>query len=173
MLEYLSGLHIGRMEQAHRQELEEWRLKYEQSDADREGSIDSIARGMAELASASGAPAASSVPPFAAVSSQSVKVATPEKAGAAAADAAAAGGAALPLVEITDMSKCTNCKTCYQDLSELFERTKIVVDGAPKEVARVIPGALEKVKLTPELSQRATRLANDCDAEIIRFHPPS
>jgi pyruvate-ferredoxin/flavodoxin oxidoreductase len=72
-----------------------------------------------------------------------------------------------------DMPKCTNCKTCYQDLSELFEKTKIIVDGQPKEVSRVIPGALEKVELTAELIHRASRVADDCDAEIIRFHRPA
>jgi pyruvate-ferredoxin/flavodoxin oxidoreductase len=107
------------------------------------------------------------MPPLVVASFQSVEPSAPAHGEAAA--------AALPLVEITaeDTPKCTNCKTCYQDLSELFERTKIVVDGTPKEVGRVIPGALESVKLTPELIQRASRVADDCDAEIIRFHPPS
>ena len=82
-----------------------------------------------------------------------------------------AGGA---LVEITgeDTPKCTNCKTCYQDLSELFEKTMIVVDGSTMTVSRVIPGVLDKIEITPELVQRASRVADDCDAEIIRFHPP-
>ena len=66
------------------------------------------------------------------------------------------------------MAKCTNCKTCYQDLGEIFEKTRIVVDGATKEVGRVIPGALEKVSITPDLIGRATRVAANCDAEIIR-----
>ena len=72
-----------------------------------------------------------------------------------------------------DLAKCTNCKTCYQDLSELFEKTKIMVDGEPKEVSRVIPGVLNKIEITPELIHRASRVADDCDAEIIRFHQPS
>jgi pyruvate-ferredoxin/flavodoxin oxidoreductase len=71
------------------------------------------------------------------------------------------------------MPKCTNCKTCYQDLSELFEKTKIMVDGEPREVSRVIPGALRRIKITPELIQKASRVADDCDAEIIRFHRPA
>jgi pyruvate-ferredoxin/flavodoxin oxidoreductase len=71
------------------------------------------------------------------------------------------------------MPKCTNCKTCYQDLSELFEKTKIMADGEPKEVSRVIPGVLESIEITPELIQKASRVADDCDAEIIRFHRPS
>jgi pyruvate-ferredoxin/flavodoxin oxidoreductase len=80
-----------------------------------------------------------------------------------------------PLVEITDedIAKCTNCKTCYQDVSELFEKTKIMVDGQPKEVSRVIPGIFEKVEITPDLILRAARVADDCDAEIIRFHQPN
>jgi pyruvate-ferredoxin/flavodoxin oxidoreductase len=169
MLEYLAGLHIDRLEDSHRQELEKWQQKYQQSNADREASIDSIARGMAELASASNAPAA---PSAQAVSLPSITVAD---AAPAAQSQAAAAQQGLALVEITpeDTPKCTNCKTCYQDLSELFEKTKIVVDGKPKEVSRVIPGALEKVEMTQELIHRASRVADDCDAEIIRFHQPN
>ena len=44
---------------------------------------------------------------------------------------------------------CTNCKTCYQDASEIFEKTQIEVDGQSKEVAHMIPGALDKIKVTP------------------------
>ena len=79
------------------------------------------------------------------------------------------------LVEITetDMVNCTNCKTCYQDLSELFEKTKIMVGGSSKEVSRVIPGVFDKIEITQELVQRASRVADDCDVEIIRFHQPT
>jgi len=168
MLEYLGGLHVDRMQESHCRELEEWQRRYQQATEDREGSIDSIARGMAELASASGAPA----------SPQSQTVPLSEITTTVSADrakSAGSHGAQGPLVEITaeDTPKCTNCKTCYQDLSELFERTKIVVDGQPKEVSRVIPGVLEKITLTPELIQTASRVADDCDAEIIRFHRPN
>ena len=37
--------------------------------------------------------------------------------------------------------KCINCKTCYQQVPELFEKTTIVVDGAATEVGRMIPGS--------------------------------
>ena len=79
------------------------------------------------------------------------------------------------LVEITeaDQPKCTNCKACYQDISELFERTTIVVDGASKVVSRVIAGVFDQGELTPDLVQRASRVADECDAEIIRFNPPA
>jgi pyruvate-ferredoxin/flavodoxin oxidoreductase len=165
MLEYLSGLHIDRLEARHRQELADWQQKFQRSSAEREEAIDSIARGMAELAAASSAPPAASAP---SVTLASVMASRPRPA------AAEAKGAALPLVEIAeaDMPRCTNCKTCYQQLGELFEKVKVIVDGQPKEVSRVIPGVLERIDITPDLVRRAERVASDCDAEIIRFHAP-
>jgi pyruvate-ferredoxin/flavodoxin oxidoreductase len=167
MLEYLGGLHIERMETSHRQELDDWQQKYQQSNVARENAIDSIARGMAELATASGAPATpiEQIPVTVASAAQTATQ-TP-----APVPVNQEGGA---LVEITaeDLPKCTNCKTCYQDLGELFEKTKIVVDGSAREVSRVIPGVLDRIEITPELVQRASRVADDCDAEIIRFHQP-
>jgi pyruvate-ferredoxin/flavodoxin oxidoreductase len=165
MLEYLSGLHIDRLEERHRQELDEWQKRYQQSNADREFSIDSIARGMAELAAASSAPLA---PGVQSVPLAAVMASRPRHAGVEA------KGTGLPLVEITeaDMPRCTNCKACYQQVSELFEKVKIMVDGQPKEVSRVIPGVFEKVEITADLIRRASRAASDCDAEIIRFHQP-
>jgi pyruvate-ferredoxin/flavodoxin oxidoreductase len=167
MLEYLSGLHIDRMEQTHSHEVAEWRSKYEEANAEREATIDSIARGMAELAASSGAPAAAASP----MGAVSVAVAPPSSA-AAPAEEVPAGD--LPLVEITedDMALCTNCKTCYEDLGELFELIKIMVDGKPREVSRVKPGVLDTIEITPELIQRAKKVADNCDAEIIRFHNP-
>ncbi len=167
MLEYLSGLHIDRLHETHRRELDEWQHRYEQSNSDRESSIDSIARGMAELAAASGAPATPTTTTVPVSAIGAAKTAAQQPALPSAADG--------PLVEITeeDMAKCTNCKTCYQDVSELFEKTKIMVDGQPKEVSRVIPGIFEKIEITPDLILRAMRVADDCDAEIIRYHQPS
>jgi pyruvate-ferredoxin/flavodoxin oxidoreductase len=169
MLEYLGGLHIDRMSDSHQQELEQWQQKYQQSNIARENSIDSIARGMAELAAASGAPAT----PMEKTIPVSVASAAQTAAETPSLEHATQGGG--PLVEITeeDLPKCTNCKTCYQDVAELFERTKIVVDGKTKEVSRVIPGIFDKIEITDELVQRASRVADDCDAEIIRFHPPA
>jgi pyruvate-ferredoxin/flavodoxin oxidoreductase len=167
MLEYLGGLHIDRMTESHFGELKEWQEKYQQSITEREDSIDSIARGMAELAASSSAPAAPATIgniPVSVVTKPTVE--KPAEMGATG---------ALPLVEITDedMSKCTNCKSCYQQASELFEKTKIVVEGETKEVSRVIPGVFEKIELTPDLINRASRVADECDVEIIRFHPPN
>ena len=65
------------------------------------------------------------------------------------------------------MAKCTNCKTCYQDASDLFEKTMITVGGQTREVARLIPGVLDHIAVTPELLSRIARVAANCDAEII------
>lgn len=167
MLEYLSGMHIDRLHASHRRELEDWQHKYQQSNDDREASIDSIARAMAELAAVSGAPATptttriplSAITTANTITQQEVPISSET----------------VALVEISreDMPKCTNCKTCYQDLSELFEKTKIMVGNEAKEVSRVIPGILDKIEITPELVQRAARVADDCDVEIIRFHRPA
>jgi pyruvate-ferredoxin/flavodoxin oxidoreductase len=174
MLEYLGGLHIDRMAASHHQELEDWIQKFEQSNQERESAIDSIARGMAELASVSGAPAEAATQTISldALTAARTAVEVQAKAPQSATPSAQSGAT---LVEITeqDIPKCTNCKTCYQDLSELFEKTTIVVDGESKVVSRVIPGIFDKIEITAELVQRASRVADDCDAEIIRFTPPA
>jgi pyruvate-ferredoxin/flavodoxin oxidoreductase len=71
-------------------------------------------------------------------------------------------------VTIEDPTRCTNCKTCYQDIPELFEKTRLVVNGESREAARLIPGILERVAVTPELLARVKRVSANCDAEIIR-----
>ncbi len=178
MLEYLGGLHIDRMEAGHRHELDNWQQKYQQSNVARESSIDSIARGMAELASISGAPAAAAdkiIPVTVAREGTTTEPASETTLQSTAAQTAPVSIESGDLVEIAeaDMVKCTNCKTCYQDLSELFEKTKIMVGGSSKEVSRVIPGIFDRIEITPELVQRASRVADDCDVEIIRFHAPA
>ena len=169
MLEYLGGLHIERMQAGHKLELDNWQQKYRQSSVARESSIDSIARGMAELASITGAPVDKVIPVT--VDSSNTESASEDSTQVTTVEAKANVG---DLVEISeeDMVNCTNCKTCYQDLGELFEKTKIMVDGSPKEVSRVIPGIFDKINITPELIKRASRVADDCDVEIIRFHAP-
>jgi len=163
-LQYLSGFEIKHIDEAHRVELDTLQLQYEESVKARESSLDQIARGMSELAASSSAPAAGG---FAGL-----------MAGLGAAPAAAAatngakaangnGGTHIDIAE-SDLDKCTNCKSCYQDVPEVFELTKIVVGGASKDVAHVIPGVFGKIKITPELSAKLSRAAANCDAEIIR-----
>jgi pyruvate-ferredoxin/flavodoxin oxidoreductase len=159
-LQYLSGLDVAKLDADHRVELEAAQRQYREAVEARESSIDSIARAMSELAASSNAPASGAL---------GVALASGAGAPAAAPAPAAAADGSLPLVTLAeeDLVKCNNCKTCYQDLGELFEKTMIVVDGVTKEVGRLIPGALERVKVTPELKARAARVAANCDAEII------
>jgi pyruvate-ferredoxin/flavodoxin oxidoreductase len=158
-LQYLSGLDVAKLDADHQAELEALQRQYKESLEARESSIDSIARAMSELAASSNAPPAGG---FAA--------ALTPGAGAAATATAAANGSALVTLADDDLSKCNNCKTCYQDVPELFEKSKIVVDGVTKEVGHLIPGALDRVKITPELKAKVARLAANCDAEIIHAH---
>ncbi len=132
-----------------------------------ENAIDSIARGMSELAAGSRAPSSGALGNIAGVP---VAVAAP-----AAPTSAGSEATGLPLVDITEVNipLCTNCKTCYQELGELFEKFTIMEDGEAKEVSRVIPGILDKIELTPELISRSERIAGDCDAEIIEFNQPA
>jgi pyruvate-ferredoxin/flavodoxin oxidoreductase len=52
----------------------------------------------------------------------------------------------------------------------LFEKTRVVVDGAAKEAGHLIAGALAHVTITPELKGKIARVAANCDAEIIHEH---
>ena len=88
----------------------------------------------------------------------------------AAAPVAATNGGAFVTLADEDIAKCNNCKTCYQDLPELFEKTKIVVNGETKEVGHLIPGVLDRIKATPELKAKVARVAANCDAEIVHEH---
>jgi pyruvate-ferredoxin/flavodoxin oxidoreductase len=155
-LQYLAGINVEMIDASHKAELEALQAQYKEAVDSRENTIDSIARAMSELAASSKAPAAGGI---------GVALGGAAPAAAAAAPAAAANGAVVAMDD--DVSKCTNCKTCYTELPELFEKTKLVVDGSPKEVAHLIPGAAAKVKATPELKSKVARIAANCDAEII------
>jgi pyruvate-ferredoxin/flavodoxin oxidoreductase len=83
-------------------------------------------------------------------------------------DAGAATAPALKVIREEDVPKCVNCKTCYQQVPELFEKITIIVDGVATEVGHMIPGALERIAVTPELVARVDRVAANCDSEILR-----
>jgi pyruvate-ferredoxin/flavodoxin oxidoreductase len=159
VLQHLGGQHVVSRDASHKAAIEVIEARYHEAMAAREASLDGIARAMAELAASSKAPPGT----FATASLPG--------AGIAAAPAAAGGplgGDALVTMAEEDQAKCTNCKTCYQDLGELFEKTRIVVNGETREVGHLIPGALARVKATEELKSRIRRVAANCDAEIIR-----
>ncbi|MFZ0161535.1 MAG: ferredoxin, partial [Kineosporiaceae bacterium] len=67
-----------------------------------------------------------------------------------------------------DEARCTDCGTCYQELPQFFEKTTVIIDGAARTVARMIPGSTEGIEVTPELRKRIDRVRATCDAEIIR-----
>jgi pyruvate-ferredoxin/flavodoxin oxidoreductase len=157
-LQYLAGQDVKRLDASHRAELKALQTQYKGAVEARESSIDSIARAMSELAASSKAPALGGI---------ALGLAPAAAAPAPAqAPAASGNGAHVPLTD-ADAVKCSNCKTCYQDVPELFELTRIVVDGVTKEVAHLIPGALDRVKITPELRAKVARVAANCDSEII------
>ncbi|MFT6984616.1 MAG: pyruvate-ferredoxin/flavodoxin oxidoreductase [Psychromonas sp.] len=161
MLQYISGQHLVKIEQDHQQQITQWQQRYQQAIQDKEQAIDNIANGLAELAMTKGdfSPAQSiPVTQVDATQASSSTVATDK-----------------PLVFISDQDqgKCTDCKTCYQQLGELFEKVTIVDNGAAKVVSRVIPGALENIVISDELVSRAARIAAECDAEIIQFNAPA
>jgi pyruvate-ferredoxin/flavodoxin oxidoreductase len=166
-LQYLAGRHVEKLDSEHHVELEALQHRYEESLARQESSLDTIARAMSELAASSSAPPASlsaALAPFGGA-------AAPGSAPATAAPRAQGGNgtpAQLPVIREDDVQKCVNCKTCYQQVPELFEQTTIVVDGVPKEVGRMIPGALARIKVTEELAARVARVAANCDSEIIK-----
>lgn len=72
------------------------------------------------------------------------------------------------IIREEDVPKCVNCKTCYQQAPELFEKTMIVIDGQATEVGHMIPGVLSRIKVTPELVAKVARIAANCDSEIIK-----
>ncbi len=156
-LQYLAGINVELVDANHKAELEAITAKYNAAINDRETTLDSIAQAMSELAASSKAPASSGL---------SLGLGAPA-APATAAPIAPANGSAVASFDDVNIAKCTNCKTCYTDVPELFEKTKIVVDGSPKEVAHMIPGAVEKVKVTAELKAKVARVAANCDAEIV------
>jgi pyruvate-ferredoxin/flavodoxin oxidoreductase len=160
LLQYLAGQHMVQMDQNHRQDMASLQAQVHDSVTQRDSSLDAFARAMSELAAASKAPVgASRVIPIMALSAST--------GGAAASPTAVAGANALVTYDIADQVKCTDCKTCYQDLPELFEKTRIVVDGESRDVGQLIAGAMERIKVTPELKNRIKRVAANCDAEII------
>jgi pyruvate-ferredoxin/flavodoxin oxidoreductase len=164
-LQVLAGLDVEKLDAEHHVEMEALQLQLKEATTARESSIDSIARAMSELAASSKAPAMAAFAPSA-PRGPVTNLLSNAPAAAPAAAAASGGGAPVALAD-EDVAKCSNCKTCYQEIPELFEKTRVVVDGEAKEVAHLIPGALARVKVTPELKAKIARVAANCDSEII------
>lgn len=162
MLQYISGQQLVTVEKDYQAQLSQWQTRYQEAMQAKEETIDTIADGLAELAMASGTFSPANAIPVTNVT-DTVVTAPVETA-----------SVDQPLVMINEeeQAECTDCKTCYQQLGELFEKVTIVDNGVAKVVSRVIPGALDNVELTPDLISRGERIVDQCDAEIIHFNAP-
>ncbi|MEZ5184917.1 MAG: 2-oxoacid:acceptor oxidoreductase family protein [Candidatus Nanopelagicales bacterium] len=160
-LQYLSGVREAQLTALHETDLAELRSKYEDAAAARETSMDDIARAMSDLATSSRAPVGIGIPAAAPT--------TPAApAGAAAVEPAGEAANAPIWLDPADEPLCNDCGTCYQELPQFFAKTTTVIDGEARVIARMIPGAVDNVEVTPEIAKRITRVKANCDAEIIR-----
>lgn len=160
LLQYLSGQHVNKLNALHREDLDELQARYDAAMKAREDSLDDIARAMSELAASTTAGHAVKAP--------NVNLGFGAAPPVVAEAGEAPGGAAAVRLAEDDRPKCTDCKTCYQELPEFFERGKLIVDGVAKDAAWEIPGAVAKATITPELRKRIDSVKANCDAEIIR-----
>jgi pyruvate-ferredoxin/flavodoxin oxidoreductase len=160
LLQYLAGVNIDQLSALHAEDLAALQARYDQAMEARESSMDEIARAMSELAASTTAQPVTSF--GGGFGSLGTGAPTPQT-------APAAQPAGQPIVRLDpdDIALCTDCKTCWQELPELFERTKVIVDGQAVQAARLIPGALDGVEVTDELRQRIAKVIANCDAEII------
>jgi pyruvate-ferredoxin/flavodoxin oxidoreductase len=174
-LQYLAGVHEASTTTLLQADIDALRTAYEEAVNARESTLDSLAHAMTELATTGRAPAGF---PFggSAGAAAGLPGAAP---GASAAAAEAAAPAAEPSggvgtatravwLDPADEPLCTDCGTCYQELPQYFEKATVVIDGAARVVAKMKPGALESVTVTPEIAKRIDRVKATCDAEIIR-----
>ena len=162
LLQYLAGVNLDRLTALHKSDLADLQSRYDQAMAARESSMDEIARAMSELAASTNAQPVTSFGSGLGGLGMSGGAPAPSV-------TAAEQTTGQPIVRLDpdDIAKCTDCKNCWQELPELFERTKVIVDGQAKVAARLIPGALEKAEVTEDLRRRIAKVVANCDAEII------
>ena len=161
LLQYLAGVNLDALNALHAEDLADLQARYDQAMAAREASMDDIARAMSELA------AATTAQPLTTFGGGLGGLGVAAAPVPAARSAGASGGQPIVRLAAEDVAKCTDCKNCWQELPELFERTKVIVDGQAKVAARLIPGALERVEVTEDLKRRIAKVVANCDAEII------
>ena len=157
-LQFLSGQSEAALSVQHRAELQAWSSRYGEAIDARESSLDAIAKAMADLAVASGAPAGGPLQLGLGFAGATPLVEPVE-----------AVATARPIwLDVDDLPNCNDCATCYQELPQLFEKATIVVDGEPRTVGRMRPDALVDLEVTAELAARILRVKGTCDAEIIQ-----
>lgn len=163
VLQYLGGQDLAKAAAASKEKIDSLMAQYQEAIEQRESSLDNIAKSMSELALSSKTALANSsltIPVNQVGNTPSISSVT--------APAKESAHSAIISMENDDEEKCTNCKTCYQELPNIFEHIKIVVNGESREVAHIIDGSLEHIQVTPELIQRVQKVKDNCDAEILR-----
>jgi pyruvate-ferredoxin/flavodoxin oxidoreductase len=169
-MQYLAGVHEAQLTALHKADLEALRSLYEQATQQREASLDEIARTMSELATSSRAPAGVGATVAPGLGTGPVAAGPAGAATTVAADdscVTAPAGAPVWL-DPADIPLCNDCGTCYQELPAFFEKVTTIIDGESRQVAQMIPGAVDSVEVTPEIAKRIDRVRKSCDAEIIR-----
>lgn len=161
LLQHLAGQQATALRAEHEAALKDLQARFEEATRQRESSIDDIARALSELAASGPGVAVARGDAGRAVSAGDrleTRVGAPVEA------------EIRQIVQLMedDRSLCTDCKTCYQEMPELFESTEMIEDGHVMQVARMIPGALEKLPLTPANLARIRKVIDNCDSEIIR-----
>ena len=167
MLQYLDGQHVSKLSAEYAEGVAALQAQVREALQQREDALDGIARAMSDLATSSQAPMGNAgwAPGGAFIPLKPVAASGP--APTVGNDGNDGHGSPDALVTLEDSALCTNCKTCYQDVPEIFEKTRLLVDGESREAARIIPGILARMQATPELKARIRRVAANCDAEII------
>ncbi|MDR1767297.1 MAG: 2-oxoacid:acceptor oxidoreductase family protein, partial [Propionibacteriaceae bacterium] len=140
-LRFLAGRDQAAASKRHAAELADLRDQLDRAEEARQQGMDEIAEALAKLVTAKDR---STVPlPAAATPAGEATTAAPTATAAESASANGPGADAPIFLAEEDLPKCTDCGTCYQELPDLFEHTAILVDGAPKQVSRMRPGALD------------------------------
>ncbi|MEZ5192393.1 MAG: thiamine pyrophosphate-dependent enzyme [Nocardioides sp.] len=125
MLQFLAGVHLAKLTALHQHDIDALQARYDEAQQARETSLDQIADAMAELATSSKAQPAA----FGGLGIGAAPGVAGAAAPAAESASSPAAGTALVVLSEEDQLLCNDCKTCYQDLPSLFEKTKIVVHG--------------------------------------------
>jgi pyruvate-ferredoxin/flavodoxin oxidoreductase len=176
-LQYLAGVHEAQLTALHRSDFDDLKARYDDAMAQRESSLDAIAQAMTELATSSTTPSGGFSFGGAAApggGAGATAASTTAAAGSAPAAAGTGGGATVAVasapvwLDPADEALCTDCGTCYQELPQFFEKTTKVFDGAARVVAQMVPGAVDRVEVTPALQKRIDRVKATCDSEIIK-----
>jgi pyruvate-ferredoxin/flavodoxin oxidoreductase len=165
LLQSLAGRHSAQLSASHAREVADLKAAYDDAVHAKDATIDQIAAALAEVATASKAPAGllaglgfGGGSPASTTLTSSGEATQPE----------VVTGEKPIWLDVADEPQCANCATCYQELPQLFEPITIMVNGQPKTVAHMKQAALTGLEITPELTARFKRVKDTCDSEIIK-----